>query len=222
MQAFFGNLPFFSHLNKNILLISCILDIAIPGKIWYTIVTTKEVQSNGKVSYRLWYKDKQSTRDLNRIGRRDIESGPSDESQCVVERSRSRNYVSFAKELRRKPKETNRIPIKKRGTVQWQSKLPALIQKQREVRSNGKVDYRLWFRSKKEVQSNSKVDYRLWYRNKKRYSPMAKWTTGFDTEASGTREDLNRIGMKRDIESDPSTGADMLSWDQSHKPTRLL
>jgi len=49
LQEFFGNLPYFSHLNKIILVTSCILDIAIWEKVCYTIVTTEEVQSNGKV-----------------------------------------------------------------------------------------------------------------------------------------------------------------------------
>ena len=47
---FFGISLYFYLLNKIILVTSCILDIAIREKVCYTIVTTEEVQSNGKVS----------------------------------------------------------------------------------------------------------------------------------------------------------------------------
>ena len=49
LQEVFGTLLFFYYMNKNILVTSCILNIAIWEKVCYTIVTTEEVQSNGKV-----------------------------------------------------------------------------------------------------------------------------------------------------------------------------
>ena len=52
LQYVFGNLTFFYLMNKNILSTSFILDIAIYGKVCYTVITTEEVQSNGKVNNR--------------------------------------------------------------------------------------------------------------------------------------------------------------------------
>ena len=49
LQEPFGILLYFYLLNKNILVASCILNIAIRGKVCYTVITTEEVQSNGKV-----------------------------------------------------------------------------------------------------------------------------------------------------------------------------
>ena len=67
LQEVFGNLLLFYFINKNILSTSCTLDIAIWEKVCYTIVTTEEVQSNGKVKHRLWTQKTSGTqRDLNR------------------------------------------------------------------------------------------------------------------------------------------------------------
>ena len=49
LQELFGILLYFYLLNKNILVTSCILNIAIRGKVCYTVIATEEVQSNGKV-----------------------------------------------------------------------------------------------------------------------------------------------------------------------------
>ena len=50
LQEVFGILFFFYFMNKIILSISYILNIAISQKVCYTVITTKEVQSNGKLS----------------------------------------------------------------------------------------------------------------------------------------------------------------------------
>lgn len=50
LQDIFGNLYFFYFMNKNFLLISSILVIAILKKMCYTVITTEEVHANGKVS----------------------------------------------------------------------------------------------------------------------------------------------------------------------------
>ena len=50
LQVFFVDLLIFCFMNKNILSTLYILNIAIPPKVCYTIITTEEVQSNGKVN----------------------------------------------------------------------------------------------------------------------------------------------------------------------------